>query len=310
MTAASLALVSALCLALASQTFLRFVRAARSARARERIRAWTRPRRGAVEPAEELDLPFRERILRPLWRRVAGAVEQRVLPEHVQREWQRRLRLAGLNQSPAEYLLARTLAASTAALLGAWLAHVMQLGGLQQGLVPVGLGLVIWMFFGVRLNTLAERRRQEIERGLPEVLDWLSVSVEAGLSFEAALRRTAARTPGPMGHELQRVVADLQLGLTRAEALEAMAERTRLEEVQRFASLVAQAERMGAGMSAVLKAEGQRVKEDRVNRAREQAALVPVKILFPLALFILPTLFVAILGGGIISLVGSLSHGL
>jgi tight adherence protein C len=237
-------------------------------------------------------------------------VEQRVLPEHVQREWQRRLRLAGLNQSPAEYLLARTLAASTAALLGAWLAHVMQLGGLQQGLVPVGLGLVIWMFFGVRLNTLAERRRQEIERGLPEVLDWLSVSVEAGLSFEAALRRTAARTPGPMGHELQRVVADLQLGLTRAEALEAMAERTRLEEVQRFASLVAQAERMGAGMSAVLKAEGQRVKEDRVNRAREQAALVPVKILFPLALFILPTLFVAILGGGIISLVGSLSHGL
>lgn len=310
MTDADLALLSALSLAAASQTFVRFVRATRSARARERIRAWDRPRSGAPEPAEELDVPFRERILRPLWGRAVEALERRLLPEHVQREWQRRLRLAGLNQSPAEFLLARALVTVAAGSVGVWLAGAARLAGPERGLVPAGVALVAWMFFGVRLNTLAERRRREIERGLPEVLDWLSVSVEAGLSFEAALRRTASRTPGPLGRELQRVVSDLQLGLTRAEALQALAERTRLEEVQRFASLVAQAERVGAGMSAVLKAEGQRVKEDRINRAREQAALVPVKILFPLALFILPTLFVAILGGGIISLIGSLSHGL
>jgi tight adherence protein C len=197
MTDAAFALVSALSLALASQTAVRFVRAAGSARARERIRAWERPRPGGADAVEDLDVPFRERILRPLWRNAIGALERRFLPEHVQREWQRRLRLAGLNQSPAEFLLVRALGTVAAGAVGAGLAGAVGLSGTEQLLGPLGLAAVAWAFFGARLNTLAERRRREIERGLPEVLDWLSVSVEAGLSFEAALRRPAGPPPPP-----------------------------------------------------------------------------------------------------------------
>jgi tight adherence protein C len=177
-------------------------------------------------------------------------------------------------------------------------------------LVPVGLAIVGYLFMGVRLNTAFQNGQRQIEAALPEAFDLISVSMAAGLAFEAALRRTATHLPGIAGQQFGRVVQDLEVGMTRVEALKGLADRTRIEELKRFHALVAQAERTGASMSNVLRAQADRVKQARVQRAREQAATVPIKILFPLALFIFPSLFVAILGGGIISIVQAFGHGL
>jgi tight adherence protein C len=283
------------------------------------VRTWRRQRGlvrrvGALRPwpqdvADELELSFRDRIVRPWLNRLADAWSRRLYPSRVQEELSRRLRLAGFGMPVAVFLLTRW--AMALGLLGVGL--VMDAAGLlppaYYWTVPIGLALVGYLYWGARLTTRFQAARDEIERALPEAFDLLSVSVAAGLSFEAALRRTAPRLPGAAGREFSRVVADLEVGLSRVEALSELALRTRIAELSRFAALVAQAERAGAGMAAVLHAEAERIKDIRIHRARERAALVPVKILFPLVMFILPALFVTILGGGIISMMNAFGHG-
>lgn len=264
---------------------------------------------GSVIVKDDLDLPFRERIVLPMWRRITNSLGQRLVPSRVQAELGRRLRLAGMDVSPVGFQLTRLFVALALGLLGVLLAAGGFVSASDAMLVPVALAVVGYLYFGVRVNSLYQRRRLEVERNLPEAFDLLSVSVEAGLSFEAALRRAAPRLPGAAGQEFNRVVSDLELGMTRQEALKALADRTKIEELGRFASLVSQAERAGAGMAMVLHAQAARVKEVRVFKARELAALVPVKILFPMVLFILPALFVAILGGGIIGILHAFSNG-
>jgi tight adherence protein C len=288
-------------------------------RAYREVGAWRRQRGlirrvGVSQPwpedvADELDLPLLDRIVKPVLRRFAQSLGGRLLPARAQDDLNRKLRLAGMTMPAPVFLVLRWLVAVAMLGLGLFLdaAGVVPLGD-QLG-VPLGLAVVGYVYWGARLNTRCQQVQQDIERALPEAFDLLSVSVAAGLSFEAALRRAAPRLPGVAGREFGRVVADLEVGLSRLEALMALAERTQVVELSRFASLVAQAERAGAGMSAVLHAQADRVKDLRVQRARERAAMVPVKILFPLVLFILPALFVTILGGGIISMVQAFGGG-
>jgi tight adherence protein C len=285
----------------------------------QEFRGWRRQRGlvkrvGAVAPwpaqvADELELSFRDRIIRPWLHALADAWSRRLYPPRVQEELTRRLRLAGMGMSASVFITARW--AVTFSLIGVGV--LLDAAGLvpagYQWLVPMALGGMGYLYWGARVTTRGQMAQEEIERALPEAFDLLSVSVAAGLSFEAALRRTAPRLPGAAGREFARVVADLEVGLTRLEALGDLAERTRIVELARFVTLVAQAERAGAGMASVLHAEAERVKEVRIARARERAALVPVKILFPLVLFILPALFVTILGGGIISMVKAFGSG-
>jgi tight adherence protein C len=272
-----------------------------------RVGPAARPR--ALSVADELALPFGERVLTPLVNRLAEAVAARLLPERVAWDVGRKLKMAGSSLSPGLFVLSRIGVAAGLALLGGLLDASGLIGPGMSTLVPLGLGVVGYLYWGARLNTQVQRAQEELERALPEAFDLLAVSVVAGLSFEAALRRTAPRLPGVAGREFQRVVADLEVGLSRTDALRQLADRTRVAELGRFATLVAHAERTGSGMTPVLHAEADRVKDLRISRAREQAALVPVKILFPLVLFILPALFVTILGGGIVSMINAFGQG-
>jgi tight adherence protein C len=152
-------------------------------------------------------------------------------------------------------------------------------------------------------------RTAKIERSLPDALDLLSISVEAGLAFDAALAQVARNTDGPLSEEFARVLQEMQIGLGRSHALRAMAERNALPDLRSFCSAMVQADAFGIPVGQVLRVQSQEIRVKRRQRAEEAAQKIPVKIMIPLVLFILPSLFIAVLGPAIISMIGVFGGG-
>jgi tight adherence protein C len=148
-----------------------------------------------------------------------------------------------------------------------------------------------------------------MQRDLPDALDLLSISVEAGLGFDAALAQVARNTTGPLAHELARVLQEMQIGLGRASALRALGERSSLADLRSFTSAMVQADAFGIPISKVLRVQSDEIRLKRRQRAEEKAQQVPVKIMIPLVLFILPTLFIAVLGPAVIGMMSAFGAG-
>jgi tight adherence protein C len=152
-------------------------------------------------------------------------------------------------------------------------------------------------------------RSAQIERALPDALDLLTISVEAGLAFDAALAQVARNTEGPLAAEFARVLQEMQIGLGRANALRALGERSNLPDLRSFCSAMVQADAFGIPVGQVLRVQSNEIRVKRRQRAEEAAQKIPVKIMIPLVLFILPSLFVAVLGPAIINLMGVFGSG-
>ncbi|MGL5909548.1 MAG: type II secretion system F family protein, partial [Phycicoccus sp.] len=157
------------------------------------------------------------------------------------------------------------------------------------------------------LYNLALKRTDEVRKGLADALDMLTVCVEAGQGFDAALLQVARNVDGPIGGELARVLSEIQIGKSRGEAFAALGERTTAAEVKNFVSALVQADRMGLPISGVLREQTREMRVVRRQRAEEQAQKVTVKILFPLLLCIFPALFIVIIGPGAIRIVDTFS---
>lgn len=149
---------------------------------------------------------------------------------------------------------------------------------------------------------LAQDRQEEIRRTLPDIMDTLVVTVEAGLGFEAALAQVVRNGRGPMVGEFARVLHEMQIGRPRVDALREMAARTSISELKALASAIVQASTLGVPMGKVLRQQSAEMRIRRRQHAEEKAQKVPVKILFPMIFCIFPALFVVILGPGIIRL--------
>jgi len=152
------------------------------------------------------------------------------------------------------------------------------------------------------LTSRARRRREAIQASLPNVLDLLAVSIEAGLSLDAAVARVADHTDGPLADELAALLADIRVGESRDAALERLAERVEAPEVTAFARAVGRAERLGVSLGKTLRLQAQEARVRRQAAAEERAARAPVKMLFPTILFIFPALFVVVLGPALLTL--------
>lgn len=152
------------------------------------------------------------------------------------------------------------------------------------------------------------KRQQRIQANLPDAMDMLTICVEAGLGFDAALAQVARNTSGPLAAELARALQEMQIGKSRTEALRAMAERTTAAELRAFASALVQAGELGISVAGVLREQAKEMRIRRRQRAEEQAQKVPVKILFPLIACLFPALFVVIIGPGVITIVHTLFH--
>ena len=160
------------------------------------------------------------------------------------------------------------------------------------------LGAPALGFFGpdTYVKNKADHRQQEIAKDLADVLDQITVGVEAGLGFDAAMARSARSNSGPLAEELTRTLQHVAAGLSRAEALRGLANRNKVPELRQFVGAILQAEQFGIPMAQVLRVQAADMRRRRRQRAEEKAMKLPVKILFPLVLCILPTLFVVLIG--------------
>jgi tight adherence protein C len=254
-------------------------------------------------PEDELALPFWPRVIGPLAARWNARLARWMPGSHS--VWTQRWGLAHLPGPAWLFPLGRWGLA-----VGAFAGGLLVPGfGWLRLAIAGGLSAIAYVFPGAWLTARAQQVSRAVERALPDFLDLLGVSMEAGLGFDAALRRCIPHVPGVAGAEWRRVLQDLDRGRTRLEALGGFADRTGLPDLRRFCALVAQAEQTGAGLAVVLHVQAEQAKETRLWRAREQAASVPVKILFPMVLFIFPAIFVVLIGPGLIAILHGLSHG-
>ena len=152
-------------------------------------------------------------------------------------------------------------------------------------------------------------RTQKMERSLPDALDLLTISVEAGLGFDAALSQVARNTDGPLAAEFARVLQEMQIGLGRSNALRAMGERSTLPDLRAFTSAMVQADAFGIPVGQVLRVQSAEMRVKRRQKAEEAAQKIPVKIMIPLVMFILPSLFIAVIGPAVIGLMGVFGAG-
>ena len=157
------------------------------------------------------------------------------------------------------------------------------------------------------LYQLGYDRTQKIQKAMPDALDLLTISVESGLGFDAALSHVARNTGGPLADEFARVLQEMQIGLGRGAALRALGERTHVPELKGFVGAMVQADALGIPIANVLRVQSNEIRTKRRQRAEEQAQKVAVKILIPLIFCILPCLFIAVLGPAAIGIMESFS---
>jgi tight adherence protein C len=170
--------------------------------------------------------------------------------------------------------------------------------------------VVLWgvsfMYPDVMVNRKIEDRQKQISRKLPDILDLLTISVEAGLGFEQALDRTCTAVPGALSDEFRRMLHEIRIGSSRADALRAMADRTDVADLRAFILAMLQADAFGVSISRLLRSQADEMRTRRRLRAQEQAQKAPVKMLFPLVFCIFPSIFVVILGPAMIQISESL----
>ncbi|MBY5162900.1 type II secretion system F family protein [Salsipaludibacter albus] len=251
----------------------------------------------------ELAVPATQRIFVPALQRVGRGVG-RFAPASVVERLDLELTYAGGSTTwdgervlAVKFVLAVGLPIVTALGLP-WLGF----GGL---VVLVGVGLMAavgWYAPEWILRSRSGRRQHAIQRALPDALDLLSITVEAGLGFDAALDRVAREVRGPLGGEMYRVVQEMRLGRARADALRSLAERTDVEELNSFVLAMIQADIFGISVAQVLHVQADELRIKRRQRAEEEAQKLPVKIIFPLLFGIFPALFVILLGPAAISI--------
>jgi tight adherence protein C len=150
------------------------------------------------------------------------------------------------------------------------------------------------------LQTIINHRQYTIKKMLPDTIDLLIASLEAGTGFDAAVSRVEEKFPGPVAEEFGRMLQEMRLGKNRATALKDLAHRVAVPEVSTFVSAVVQADQLGASMTKVLRVQSQTIRQTRLLQVKEAAQKLPVKMLFPLVFFIFPAVFVVIAGPGVI----------
>lgn len=249
----------------------------------------------------QLAIPMTSRLLRPTLERLSGLV-RRFTPASAIERLQHEIELAG---SPAGWDAERFLAWKLLSAVGVTLVGlgVFAVVGLPpvRGIVLVAIMAALGFYIPEWiLRSHSSTRQDTIRRELPDALDLLSITVEAGLGFDAALQRVANNSKGPLGAEFHRVVKEMQLGKSRPDALRELGQRTSVPELRSFVMAMIQADQFGVSIAQVLHVQADELRIKRRQRAEEKAAKVPIKILFPLLFGIFPALFIVIIGPGAI----------
>ena len=245
----------------------------------------------------ELSMPITDRIFIPIIRRVSDFVV-RLTPQTTLERTTRQLELAGnpRNMTAAEFWVARGV--FTIVMGGLTFMMMTRFGqpigkSLLYTLGAMGIGFIIPVML---LRSMKDRRQQAVIKKLPDALDLMTICVDAGLTFNAAMQKVDEKWDDELAREFGRVIYEMQLGKTRRAALRDMAERLDVPDVTSFIAAVLQAEQLGVGIGKVLRIQSQQMRIRRRQRAEEKAHQAPVKMLFPMVFLIFPTIFLVLLG--------------
>jgi tight adherence protein C len=252
----------------------------------------------------ELQTPFIERTLRPLAARLSGSAS-RLASSSFQATAEKRLALAGNpgNIRVADWIAVKVVGAVVGAILFFFLFVIVGVLGLGVPLnfVFAAMGVLFgWTLPEFWLGGRVRKRQKAILLQIPDALDLLTISVRAGLGFDAALGKVVEKLQGPLTEEFRRALAEVRVGKARRDALRDIVPRTEVPPLTNFIGAIIQAEQLGVSISKVLQVQSEQLRIERRQRAEEMAAKAPIKMLFPLVGCIFPSLFIVILGPAII----------
>ncbi len=248
----------------------------------------------------ELEQPFRERVLMPFVRH-ALATLGKLLPSKDAGKVKHNLEMAGSpgGLTPGMFVGMRLGLSFFALALGFYLTMLGDLPLLNR-LLFSGIGLCLgFLLPSIWLGRKIKARKYNILKSMPDALDLLSISVEAGLGFDLALQRVADKWDNALSREFRRVVSDTRLGMQRREAMRMMADRCGVEDLSNFVQAIIQAEQLGVSLGRILKVQSEQMRMRRRQRAEELAHQAPIKMLFPMVFLIFPSILVVILGPAI-----------
>ena len=266
--------------------------------------------RGDVTSLEEIELsqPFSQRVLVPLINRI-GEISARFTPQRAIQSTARQMELAG-NPWPIDAATFLAIRFIIGVLLGG-LAVVAFIGsttwsGTDKAMLIGGAAFGGFFLPHIMLATRVTRRQKEIRKAMPDALDLLTICVEAGLGFDAAMSKVAEKWETELSLAFARVIREVQLGKVRRDALKDMADRLGTAEMTSFVAAIIQSEQLGVSMARVLRIQADQMRVKRRQRAEEEAHKAPIKMIIPMALLIFPTIMIIILTPAAIQIMESL----
>ncbi len=254
----------------------------------------------------ELSRPFGDRILVPMVEASARFVS-RFTPQRAMERTRHQLDLAGNpnNWSATEFLGIRGLSALLLAAMALALTMLVDAGLGRQMAFTLGMGLLGFYLPVLWLHSRIRRRQNEIIKTLPDALDLLTISVEAGLPFDGAMQRVAEKWNNELSRAFRRMLNEMRIGKSRREALRDMASRIEVPDVTSFVAALVQADQLGISIAKVLRIQSEQMRIRRRQRAEEKAQQAPVKMLIPMTFLIFPTILIVILGPALLALKNS-----
>jgi tight adherence protein C len=263
---------------------------------------------------EDMNKPFSERLIKPVTEKIVEGLKK-VAPQTPGEAEQQdartvklktTLRQGGMKLSATEYRTLRLLI-----LIGAGAVFALLTFLLTRNWLFTALGLALGVYLGYvimrfQLSARVSKRKASMQRQLPEVLDMISVSVEAGLGLEQAMIEVVSSFEGPLIDEIAITNREMAMGRTRTDALLLLGERCGIEEMQNFTRAIVQATQMGIAVKNVLRSQSEYMRQTRKNKVEEKAMQVSVKILLPMAGFILPVIFIVLLGPAAVKIMDTL----
>lgn len=270
-------------------------------RALRNVSEWER---GQAAEAEPLLRPFSARVMSPVAESATSALRS-LLPANSRARMQRRIELAGSPKrlTPESVFGMRIVGFLVAPAVCAVVALVIarQLS-VWTWLLIVLSAIVGWFVPDFVLMELRQRRQQAIRRSLPDMLDMLTISVQAGLGFDMALTKLVRNSSGPLAEEFARMLSEVQSGVSRRDAFKRMGERTDVPELSNFIMAMVQADVFGVSVSGILRTQAEEMRKRRRQAAQEKAQKAPVKMVFPIIFCILPATMTVILGPAVIAI--------
>jgi tight adherence protein C len=270
---------------------------------RDRATALRRARTFSQAPVSSLRDPLLEKLSARYGERLAR-VAVKVDPRATEERVGLKLVAAGMARtfSPTEFLAAKVVLATAGVIVGGLLGTAAQ-STARAVLLAVVLGLAGFFVLDVVATHRARARREQMRMDLPDVLDILAVSVEAGLSFDGALAKLSEHKQGPLVEQFQLVLSELAIGENRSYALRRMADRLDIQELTAVVTALIQSEQLGSPLGKMLRTQATEARQRRRVAAEERAMKAPVKMVLPIGIFIFPSVFIVIIAPALITIV-------